>query len=208
MLHRALYGSLERFVGIFIEHTGGEFPVWVAPVQATIVPVHAKALEYARSTARHPGGRDPRRGGRARREVGREDPRRRTGEGALPGGRRPARRRSGHGCTAAQGSGRPGGHAARRVHRPRAAGSPRSDPLRTRAGAAGRLPPRARWNVSSRRSGRSGCLRHRCSWRSSWPWRRCRPRTRSRTRCRCGRPSRIGATASSAGRRGRPARSW
>ena len=51
MLHRALYGSLERFVGIFIEHTGGEFPVWVAPTQAMIVPVHAKAFEYANQTA-------------------------------------------------------------------------------------------------------------------------------------------------------------
>jgi threonyl-tRNA synthetase len=50
MLHRALYGSLERFVGIFIEHTGGEFPVWVAPTQAMIVPVHAKAFEYANAT--------------------------------------------------------------------------------------------------------------------------------------------------------------
>ncbi len=50
MLHRALYGSLERFVGIFIEHTGGEFPVWVAPVQALIIPVNAKAQEYANST--------------------------------------------------------------------------------------------------------------------------------------------------------------
>ena len=50
MLHRALYGSLERFVGIFIEHTGGEFPVWVAPTQAMIVPVHAKAFDYANAT--------------------------------------------------------------------------------------------------------------------------------------------------------------
>src|SRR5262249_8572201 len=50
MLHRALYGSLERFVGIYIEHTGGEFPVWVAPVQAQVVPVNAKALDYANTT--------------------------------------------------------------------------------------------------------------------------------------------------------------
>jgi threonyl-tRNA synthetase len=50
MLHRALYGSLERFVGIFIEHTGGEFPVWVAPTQAMVVPVHAKAFDYANAT--------------------------------------------------------------------------------------------------------------------------------------------------------------
>ena len=51
MLHRALYGSLERFVGIFIEHTGGEFPVWVAPTQVLVLPVHPKALEYAQATA-------------------------------------------------------------------------------------------------------------------------------------------------------------
>src|SRR4029077_9798242 len=50
MLHRALYGSLERFVGIYIEHTGGEFPVWVAPVQAIVLPVSAKAHEYAQAT--------------------------------------------------------------------------------------------------------------------------------------------------------------
>jgi threonyl-tRNA synthetase len=50
MLHRALYGSLERFVGIYIEHTGGEFPVWVAPVQALVLPVNAKAVDYARAT--------------------------------------------------------------------------------------------------------------------------------------------------------------
>jgi threonyl-tRNA synthetase len=52
MLHRALLGSLERFVGIYIEHTGGEFPVWVAPVQAIVIPANPKALEYAQDTAR------------------------------------------------------------------------------------------------------------------------------------------------------------
>ena len=50
MLHRALYGSLERFVGIYIEHTGAEFPVWVAPTQAIVIPVNAKALDYANAT--------------------------------------------------------------------------------------------------------------------------------------------------------------
>ena len=50
MLHRALYGSLERFVGIFIEHTGGEFPVWVAPTQALVLPVNPKGMEYAQAT--------------------------------------------------------------------------------------------------------------------------------------------------------------
>jgi threonyl-tRNA synthetase len=39
MIHRALFGSLERFIGILIEHFGGEFPFWLAPVQLRIVPV-------------------------------------------------------------------------------------------------------------------------------------------------------------------------
>jgi len=52
MLHRALLGSLERFVGIYIEHTGGEFPVWVAPVQAVVIPANSKAVDYAAGTAR------------------------------------------------------------------------------------------------------------------------------------------------------------
>ena len=52
MLHRALFGSLERFVGIYIEHTGGEFPVWVAPVQVQVIPANPKANGYAEETAR------------------------------------------------------------------------------------------------------------------------------------------------------------
>jgi threonyl-tRNA synthetase len=51
MLHRALYGSLERFAGIYIEHTGGEFPVWIAPVQVTVLPVSPKAHDYAATVA-------------------------------------------------------------------------------------------------------------------------------------------------------------
>jgi threonyl-tRNA synthetase len=50
MVHRALLGSLERFVGIYIEHTGGEFPVWIAPVQAIVIPANPKAFDYARAT--------------------------------------------------------------------------------------------------------------------------------------------------------------
>jgi threonyl-tRNA synthetase len=52
MLHRALLGSLERFVGIYIEHTGGEFPVWLAPLQVKVIPANPKALDYAQDTAR------------------------------------------------------------------------------------------------------------------------------------------------------------
>lgn len=47
MIHRALYGSLERFAGILIEHYGGAFPVWLAPVQARILPVSEKFGKYA-----------------------------------------------------------------------------------------------------------------------------------------------------------------
>jgi len=47
MVHRALFGSLERFVGTLIEHYKGAFPVWLAPVQAVVIPVSEKFLDYA-----------------------------------------------------------------------------------------------------------------------------------------------------------------
>jgi len=47
MLHRAVYGSLERFMGILIEHFAGEFPFWLSPVQVGIVPVSEQNNEYA-----------------------------------------------------------------------------------------------------------------------------------------------------------------
>jgi len=51
MVHRALLGSLERFVGILTEHYAGYFPFWLAPVQALIVPVSQSQLSYARELA-------------------------------------------------------------------------------------------------------------------------------------------------------------
>jgi threonyl-tRNA synthetase len=51
MIHRALLGSLERFMGIYIEHTAGEFPVWLAPVQTKILPVTERNIKYAKSVA-------------------------------------------------------------------------------------------------------------------------------------------------------------
>ena len=48
MIHRALLGSLERFMGILIEHYGGAFPTWLAPVQAVIIPIADRHHEYAR----------------------------------------------------------------------------------------------------------------------------------------------------------------
>src|SRR5215211_498840 len=52
MIHRALLGSMERFAGILIEHHGGRFPVWLAPVQAAILPVADRHNEYAAEVAR------------------------------------------------------------------------------------------------------------------------------------------------------------
>ncbi len=51
MIHRAPFGSLERFVGILIEHFNGAFPLWLSPVQATIVPITDRHNEYARHVA-------------------------------------------------------------------------------------------------------------------------------------------------------------
>jgi threonyl-tRNA synthetase len=47
MIHRALMGSFERFIGILIEHYAGEFPLWLAPVQAIVLPVSDRHAEYA-----------------------------------------------------------------------------------------------------------------------------------------------------------------
>ncbi len=49
MLHRVVFGSIDRFIGILIEHYAGKFPVWLSPVQAKILPVSDKYLEYGKS---------------------------------------------------------------------------------------------------------------------------------------------------------------
>lgn len=51
MIHRALLGSLERFFGVLIEHYGGAFPVWLAPVQAEIIPIADRHIDYANEVA-------------------------------------------------------------------------------------------------------------------------------------------------------------
>jgi len=48
-IHRAIYGSYERFIGILTEHYAGAFPTWLAPVQARVIPISEKHAEYARS---------------------------------------------------------------------------------------------------------------------------------------------------------------
>ena len=52
MIHRALLGSLERFFGVLIEHYAGAFPVWLSPVQAVMIPIADRHLDYARQVAR------------------------------------------------------------------------------------------------------------------------------------------------------------
>jgi threonyl-tRNA synthetase len=47
MLHRAVLGSMERFIGVLIEHYAGAFPVWLAPVQARVIPISDKSNAYA-----------------------------------------------------------------------------------------------------------------------------------------------------------------
>src|SRR4030095_12199914 len=57
MIHRALLGSLERFFGVLIEHYAGAFPLWLAPVQAVVVPVAERHHEYAQAVAARLRGR-------------------------------------------------------------------------------------------------------------------------------------------------------
>ena len=51
MIHRALMGSFERFIGILIEHYAGEFPLWLAPLQALVLPIADRHFDYAREVA-------------------------------------------------------------------------------------------------------------------------------------------------------------
>jgi threonyl-tRNA synthetase len=51
MVHRALYGSIERFFGVLIEHYAGAFPVWLSPVQVALIPIAERHVEYAQKVA-------------------------------------------------------------------------------------------------------------------------------------------------------------
>jgi len=53
MIHRAPFGSLERFTGLLIEHFEGKFPAWLAPEQVRVIPISEKTLEAAEATAAH-----------------------------------------------------------------------------------------------------------------------------------------------------------
>jgi threonyl-tRNA synthetase len=50
-VHRALFGSVERFFGVLLEHYAGAFPVWLAPVQAAILPITDRNVAYAKQVA-------------------------------------------------------------------------------------------------------------------------------------------------------------
>ena len=51
MLHRALFGSLERFIGILIEHYAGKFPFWISPMQTVVIPVSEDFEHYAKQVS-------------------------------------------------------------------------------------------------------------------------------------------------------------
>jgi threonyl-tRNA synthetase len=51
MIHRAPFGSMERFVAVLLEHTAGNFPLWLTPEQAIILPISEKYLDYAKKVA-------------------------------------------------------------------------------------------------------------------------------------------------------------
>jgi threonyl-tRNA synthetase len=51
MIHRALFGSMERFFGVLIEHYAGAFPLWLAPVQVAVLPITDRSNEYAEKIA-------------------------------------------------------------------------------------------------------------------------------------------------------------
>lgn len=51
MIHKALLGTIDRFLGVYIEHTAGNFPTWLSPVQVAILPISDKHLEYSKSVA-------------------------------------------------------------------------------------------------------------------------------------------------------------
>ena len=86
-IHRAIYGSLERFIGILVEHFAGAFPFWLAPVQAMVIPIADRHIEAANELAAllaRPGAAD--RGRRLLEPDAEQDPARPGAEGPVHGG--------------------------------------------------------------------------------------------------------------------------
>ena len=111
MLHRAVLGSLERFIGSLIEHYAGAFPFWLAPEQIRVLPISDKALDYAR---RVQSSLAPRGDRRLRREARREDSRGLLLEGPVQDRGRASRRGRRNGFRAQERGGRPRGDVPRR----------------------------------------------------------------------------------------------
>ena len=89
MIHRALFGSIERFFGVLTEHYAGAFPAWLAPVQAVAIPVTGEQVPFVEGGGRRAAGAGhPRRGRRGRRPDAEEDPHPHPAEGAVPAARR------------------------------------------------------------------------------------------------------------------------
>ena len=116
MVHRALYGSIERFFGILIEHYAGAFPVWLAPVQAIVLPITDKQTRV-RAVGGEPavGRGDPRDGGRPEREGEPQDPRRAVAEDSVHAGGRRARAGERAGGRSQSQARRPGGEVRWRI---------------------------------------------------------------------------------------------
>ena len=116
VIHRAIYGSFERFIAILTEHYAGAFPAWLAPVQARVVTVSERFVEWGRDgggAARR--ARLARRHRRLERQARRQDPERRAGQDPLhAGGGREGARDAG-GLSAAPRRRGSQAHAARRV---------------------------------------------------------------------------------------------
>ena len=95
MVHRALYGSVERFFGVLIEHYAGAFPVWLSPVQAVMIPIAERHAEYANKVATQLKAVGVRVDvDCAQREDERQDPRTCHAESPVPAGGRRQRSRS------------------------------------------------------------------------------------------------------------------
>ena len=60
MIHRAPFGSMERFVAVLLEHTGGKFPLWLAPDQVVVLPISEKFNDYAEEVSRRLNAADVR----------------------------------------------------------------------------------------------------------------------------------------------------
>ncbi len=134
-IHRAIYGSLERFIGILVEHFAGAFPLWIAPVQAVVIPIADRHVGRGRRAGRRAARARPARRGRPLRQPDAEqDPAGAGAEGPVharprrPRGRGPDRRPAGpqRGARGAAGCGpvgRPGGSPGRRIGGPLGLGS-------------------------------------------------------------------------------------